>query len=139
MIELHPEIGHQILSGSRDPVMRLAATVALTHHERVDGGGYPRRLGRDQIPLSGRIAAVADVFDALTHARVYRPAVSIDEALSIVHDGGGSQFDLRVLDAFQAVLPKVLEIRRRYPNPAGQRLGSLYDSSGVGTRALARA
>ena len=138
MIELHPEIGHQILSGSRDSVMRLAATVALTHHERVDGGGYPRRLRRDDIPLAGRIAAVADVFDALTHDRVYRPALTIEDALAILREGRGTQFDPRVLDAFQVVLPKVLEIRRRYPNPAGHRPGSLYPSPAPGARALVR-
>src|SRR5260370_13806626 len=80
MIELHPEIGHQILSGSRDPVMRLAATVALTHHEWVDGFGYPHRLRGDAIPLPGRIAAVAAVFDALTPDRAYLPALPIPAA-----------------------------------------------------------
>lgn len=126
MIELHPEIGHQILSGSRDPAMRLAATIALTHHERVDGGGYPRGFRGRRIPLPGRIAAVADVFDALTHDRVYRQALSIDAALETVREGRGTQFDPDVLDAFEAVLPKVLELRDRYPNPAKHQLRTLH-------------
>jgi putative two-component system response regulator len=121
LIERHPEIGHQILASPSDPVLQLAATIALTHHERVDGRGYPGRLRGDQIPLPGRIAAVADVFDALTHDRVYRPALSVDDALSALRDGRGAHFDARVLDAFQAVLPKVLEIRRRYPDGVARR------------------
>jgi putative two-component system response regulator len=126
MIELHPEIGHQILSGSRDPAMRLAATIALTHHEWVDGRGYPRRLRGGRIPLPGRIAAVADVFDALTHDRVYRRALSIDVALETLREGRGIQFDSDVLDAFEAVLPKVLELRQRYPNPAKRQPRTLH-------------
>jgi HD-GYP domain-containing protein (c-di-GMP phosphodiesterase class II) len=115
MIERHPEIGHQILSGSSDPVMQLAATIALTHHERVDGHGYPRGLRGDEIPLAGRIAAVADVFDALTHARPYRPAMTVQDAIAVMRLGRGTQFDVRVLDAFEAVLPKALAIRRLVP------------------------
>jgi putative two-component system response regulator len=138
MIELHSEIGHQILSGSRDPVMRLAAIVALTHHEWVDGCGYPGRLRGDAIPLPGRIAAVADVFDALTHDRVYRAAVGIDGALAILEAGRGTQFDKRVLDAFQAVLPRVLEIRRRFPNPPGRQPGIPYPDASAGYPVLAR-
>jgi putative two-component system response regulator len=126
MIERHTEIGHQILSGPRDPVMRLAATIALTHHERVDGYGYPDALRADEIPLCGRIAAVADVFDALTHDRVYRPAMQIDDALTIINRESGTQFDKTVLAAFGAVLPDVLDIRRRYPNRAGDQPGSRY-------------
>jgi two-component system, response regulator RpfG len=131
IIERHPEIGYQILAGSRDPTMRLAATIALTHHERVDGRGYPRRLCGDRIPLSGRIAAVADVFDALTHDRVYRPALSVDGACSLLRDGRGTQFDARVLDAFERVLPGVVELQRRYPNPVGHQPGIRYSIQGV--------
>jgi response regulator RpfG family c-di-GMP phosphodiesterase len=124
IMERHTEIGSQILSGSSDPVMQLAATIALTHHERVDGGGYPGGLRDSQIPLSGRIAAVADVFDALTHDRGYRPAMRIDDALAIMHAQRGLQFDACVLDAFDDVLPRVLRVRHRYPNRAGsQSLG----------------
>ncbi len=131
MIELHPEIGHQILSGSRDPEMRLAATIALTHHERLDGRGYPRGLRGRRIPLPGRIAAVADVFDALTHDRVYRQALTIDAALETVRQGRGTQFDPDVLDAFEAVLPKVLALRDRYPNPATHQLRTLHTARPV--------
>jgi putative two-component system response regulator len=126
IMERHAEIGHEILSGSSDPVMRLAATIALTHHERVDGQGYPRGLNNRLIPLCGRIAAVADVFDALTHDRGYRPAMSIDDALLIMHRERGSQFDGCVLDAFSDVFPRVLKLRRTYPNSAKAQPGVRY-------------
>ena len=126
MIERHPEIGHQILTGSNDRVMVMAATIALTHHERVDGDGYPQGMRGDQIPLAGRIAAVADVFDALTHDRVYRPALDIDEALTIVREGRGYHFDPLVLDAFEAVLSSVIELRIRFPDAVSHEPGSRY-------------
>jgi DNA-binding NarL/FixJ family response regulator len=97
-------------------VFVLAANVALTHHERVDGRGYPRGLSGTSIPIEGRIAAVADVFDALTHDRVYRPAYEAGQALELLRDGRGSQFDETVLDAFESVLPEVLDTSRRYPD-----------------------
>jgi putative two-component system response regulator len=144
IMERHAEIGHEILSGSSDPVMQLAATIALTHHERVDGQGYPRGLRNGLIPLCGRIAAVADVFDALTHDRGYRPAMSIDDALLIMHQDRGSQFDCSVLDAFHEVFPRVLKVHRRYRNspkaPPGIRYrgGSPSTSNGRRMRSSAR-
>ena len=81
VVEAHTQIGYEILAGSDNPVLELAATVALTHHERFDGKGYPRGLKGKEIPEAGRIAAVADVFDALTNDRAYRSAFSIPEGL----------------------------------------------------------
>jgi HD-GYP domain-containing protein (c-di-GMP phosphodiesterase class II) len=121
MVERHAEIGHNILTRSSDPTMQLAATIALTHHERVDGQGYPRGLRGEQIPMPGRIAAVADVFDALTHDRVYRAALSVPQALSILEEGCGAHFDPRVLDAFAIVLSQVLDVRERHPDRLGPR------------------
>jgi putative two-component system response regulator len=118
IIETHVEIGYWILAGSSDPGTELAAMIALTHHERVDGTGYPSGLRGTKIPLAGRIAAVADVFDALTHDRVYRPAMSLKDAMSVLSEGRGTHFDVRVLDAFEAVLPQVLELRESYPDTA---------------------
>ena len=117
LIEAHAEIGYEILSGSDDPVLELAATVALTHHERFDGGGYPRGLKGEEIPLGGRIAAVADVFDALVHDRVYRPAIPVAEAVERIREGAGSQFDPEVVAAFEAVLPQVEAVLALYPDP----------------------
>lgn len=116
IIERHADIGHQILSGSTNPVLNLAATIARTHHERVDGEGYPRGLDAAHIPLAGRITAVADVFDALTHDRVYRDALTVGAALELMEEGDGSQFDAGILAAFRAVLPKIEQVRELYPD-----------------------
>ena len=99
LMERHVEVGHEMLAGSHDPVLRLAAVIALTHHERPDGTGYPNGLRGDGIPVEGRIAAVADVFDALTSDRVYRHALPVAVAFELMQQGRGTQFDPRVLDA----------------------------------------
>jgi putative two-component system response regulator len=98
-MQLHAQIGHDILAGSELDLLDLAATIAWTHHERFDGQGYPRRLEGRDIPLEGRIVAVVDVFDALTSDRPYRLALSQDEALALMNEGRGTQFDPIVLDA----------------------------------------
>jgi putative two-component system response regulator len=95
----HTEIGHYLLSSSKSELMGMAALVALTHHEWFDGAGYPRGLAGEEIPIEGRIVAVADVFDALISDRVYRPAFSLQEATETMKRGRGTQFDPAVLDA----------------------------------------
>jgi putative two-component system response regulator len=110
-MERHAEIGYRLLRGSRSPVLEAAAEIAWTHHERFDGCGYPRGLVGDAIPLSGRVAAVADVFDALTSERTYRPAFSVDDALAHLRDGRGTQFDPAVLDAFFASLDEITAVQ----------------------------
>ncbi len=102
VIESHAEIGFRMLAGSGEPLLDLAAVMARSHHERIDGSGYPYGLRGDRIPREGRIAAVADVFDALTNDRVFRPAYAVDEALRIIGDGRGTQFDEEVVDALLA-------------------------------------
>ena len=97
-MERHAEIGYRVLAGSSARLLQVAATIAWTHHEKFDGSGYPRGLAGDDIPLEGRIAAVADVFDALTRDRVYRPRLPREKAVSIMHEGRGSHFDPVVLD-----------------------------------------
>jgi putative two-component system response regulator len=104
LMERHAEIGYRILAGSRAELLRTAATIAWTHHERLDGSGYPRGLRGDEVPEEGRIAAVADVFDALTRDRVYRPRFARDDALEMLAGGRGRQFDPDVLDALAATL-----------------------------------
>jgi putative two-component system response regulator len=99
-MQRHAEIGYRILAGSSAALLQMAATIAWTHHEKFDGSGYPRGLAGDEIPLEGRIAAVADVFDALTRDRVYRPRLTREEALLILHEGRGTHFDPAVLDLF---------------------------------------
>jgi len=99
-MEEHAAIGHDMLVGSKLDLLDLAATIAWTHHERVDGTGYPRQLRRDEIPLAGRIVAVVDVYDALTSDRPYRGAMPHEQALTLLEAGRGTQFDPDVLDAF---------------------------------------
>jgi diguanylate cyclase (GGDEF)-like protein len=100
VMERHAEIGHRLLADSSSELLDVAATIALTHHERYDGTGYPQGLAGEAVPLEGRIAAVADVFDAITSNRVYRPALPLDEALDVMRAGRGTQFDPLVLDLF---------------------------------------
>ena len=114
-MQRHAETGFQILRGSGSRLLDLAASVARTHHERFDGSGYPRALSGEAIPIEGRIAAVADVFDALTSDRIYRPAMEVAQAIEIIRAERGRHFDPAVLDAFLEVLDEALEIRDRYP------------------------
>jgi putative two-component system response regulator len=100
LAERHAQIGHDIFSGSSSLLLTLAADIALTHHERVDGTGYPNGLEGDEIPIAGRIVAVTDVYDALTSDRPYRGALSDDEALQIMVAGRGTHFDAGLLDLF---------------------------------------
>ena len=100
IVQQHAAIGYRILAGSGSELLDVAATIALTHHERFDGGGYPHGLAGEEIPLAGRIAAVADVYDALTSRRVYRDALPAREATDLMRGASGAQFDPVVLEAF---------------------------------------
>jgi diguanylate cyclase (GGDEF)-like protein len=110
VMERHAEIGHRLLAHSSSELLDVAATIALTHHERYDGAGYPRQLAGEAIPLEGRIASVADVFDAITSNRVYRPALPLDQAIEVMRAGRGTQFDPLVLDLFLEALGDVRAI-----------------------------
>ena len=109
-MQRHAEIGHYVLSGTGADVYELGATIALSHHEWVDGSGYPQGLSDGEIPLEGRIAAVADVFDALTHERVYRGAFPPEDAADIMRGERNRHFDPEVLDVFLESLPEVIEL-----------------------------
>jgi putative two-component system response regulator len=113
-MECHAEIGHQLLCGSAIEVLEQAATIAWTHHERFDGDGYPRGLAREEIPLIGRIAAVADVFDALTTDRVYHSAISVVDAIATMTAERGHQFDPAVVDVLLTDLDAVKGIMVRF-------------------------
>ncbi len=116
VIQGHAEAGFAILSKSDFPLLRLAATIAHTHHECWDGTGYPLGLRGDAIPLVGRITAIADVFDALVSRRVYKPAMPLDRAVDVLRDGRGTQFDAELLDVFLDHLDEADRIRRDYPD-----------------------
>ncbi len=110
----HSILGVQILEGSDADSIKLAETIALTHHEKWDGSGYPKGLKSLEIPLAGRITAIADVFDALTSKRPYKEPFPLEKAFSIIREGRGSHFDPRVVDAFFAVEDEILSIKGRY-------------------------
>jgi len=111
VMELHTTVGYEILADSDSELLQLAATIALTHHERWDGAGYPRGLAGDQIPIEGRITAVADVFDALLSDRCYRSALTVDDAVEVMRDGRGTHFDPQVVDALLDNLEEALSLR----------------------------
>ncbi|HEX2056825.1 MAG TPA: HD domain-containing phosphohydrolase [Actinomycetota bacterium] len=114
IMEQHSEIGYRILSGSRSELLTLAAQIAWTHHERFDGNGYPRRIAGDDIPVEGRMAAIADVFDALTSNKVYKKASPVPQAVEIMREGRGSHFDGALLDLFLDSMDEVVRIKERY-------------------------
>ncbi|MEF8754865.1 MAG: HD domain-containing phosphohydrolase [Accumulibacter sp.] len=117
IIRTHPEIGASILAGDESDLLRLARTIALSHHEKWDGSGYPAGLAGLAIPQAGRIVAVADVFDALTSRRPYKRAWPVDEAVAWVIGSAGSHFDPEVIGCFQAHLPEIIAIRDQHQEP----------------------
>jgi putative two-component system response regulator len=117
IMQKHCEIGYRILAGSKSELLMRAASIAYTHHERFDGTGYPRGLSEDQIPIEGRIAAIADVFDALTSNRVYKRAFALGKAIETMKEGRGTQFDADLLDLFLGSLDAVLEIKGKHDEP----------------------
>ena len=114
IMQTHVEIGVEILSGSAFELMNMAAEIAQTHHEKWDGSGYPAGLSGNDIPLSGRIVALADVFDALTTERPYKKAWPLDDALDYIKEQSGKHFDPGLVEKFTVVLPEILNIREYY-------------------------
>ncbi len=110
VMQEHARIGWTILKDGASPVLHLAAQIAYAHHEKFDGSGYPVGLAGDAIPLGARIVAVADVFDALTHARPYKPAWDIEQASAYVRGNRGTQFDPACVDAFFARWDEIARI-----------------------------
>jgi len=114
IMKQHAAIGAQILEGSHAGLIRLAQVIALTHHEKWDGSGYPQGLKGRSIPLAGRITAIADVFDALTSKRPYKQPFSIEKSFTILREGRGLHFDPAVVDAFFAIEDEILTIKEKY-------------------------
>lgn len=110
LMQDHVKIGAQILSDSDSPLLQMAHEIALTHHEKFNGKGYPHGLKGEAIPLSGRIVAIADVFDALTSERPYKKAWSIEDTVALIEREQGEHFDPQVVKAFMQVLPKIKTI-----------------------------
>lgn len=113
VMRTHAQIGHEILRNSSSPLFKLAAEVALSHHEKWDGSGYPSGCRGTDIPESGRIVAIADVFDALTMVRPYKKAWSEEEAFDYIESQAGSHFDPELVAAFMAIRSEILAIKHK--------------------------
>jgi len=114
IMKTHVQIGAEILSNPRSHLIQLAHIMALSHHEKWDGSGYPNGLSKEDIPIEGRLIAVADVFDALTSERPYKKAWSIDDAVNYIFEQSGSHFDPAIPPLLKKILPKLLEIKSTF-------------------------
>ncbi len=121
IMKQHTVIGADILGEDESEVMTMAREIALSHHEKWDGSGYPHGLAGTDIPIAGRICAIADVFDALTSERAYKPAWSIEATTAWINDEAGKQFDPDLVGHFNAVLDEISEIRRKYADGEADR------------------
>ena len=121
VMRAHAVLGYELLKESSSPLLQAGAAIALGHHEKFDGSGYPQGLQGEKIPIFSRIVAVADVFDALSSARPYKRAWSVDEAADFLRAGRGGHFDPACVDAFLGAWPDVLEIRARFQDPEVKR------------------
>lgn len=118
VIKSHPLIGAQILEHPDSELLTVAREVALYHHEKWDGSGYPEGLAGENIPIAARIASIADVYDALVSVRPYKKAWSTEQALALFEEQKGKHFDPNVVEAFKRVLPQVIEIQKRLADKA---------------------
>lgn len=114
IVKTHSEIGYRILGDSLSEVLNLGGVISLTHHEKYNGKGYPNGLAGEAIPLVGRIAAICDVFDALTTKRVYKEAMGLDEAMAVLREERGQHFDPELVDLFVANLAVMVAIRDKF-------------------------
>jgi putative two-component system response regulator len=110
----HPEIGAEIIGEHDSPLLQVARTIALTHHEKWDGSGYPNQLKGEEIPLIGRIIAIVDVFDALTTARPYKKAWAVEEAIEHLQRESGRHFDPQLIPVFLKVMSDVIKVKQRW-------------------------
>ena len=123
LMQRHAEFGAEIIGEHPDPLLQLSRSIALTHHEKWDGSGYPNGLAGEAIPIEGRIVAVADVFDALTSVRPYKQAWSTADAMAYIEEQAGKHFDPELVRQFLHILPQVNEVREQYPETALQSEG----------------
>ncbi|MDH3318220.1 MAG: response regulator [Betaproteobacteria bacterium] len=119
-VRRHPQLGAEIIGEHQDPVLALAAKLALTHHERWDGTGYPKKLKGNDIPWPGRAMALVDAFESMTTTQFYRQKpLTIDEAAKLIKDGFGTQFDPSLAEAFAKALPMMRKVRDAYSDALG--------------------
>ncbi len=117
IMQKHPEIGAEILRQSDSELMRKSAIIALSHHEKYDGSGYPRGLKGEEIPIEGRIVALADVFDALASKRPYKKAWTLEDIFELIDQSNGTHFDPKIVAAFYRGKEEILEVYHRFQEP----------------------
>ncbi len=122
-MQRHPELGAEIIGEHKDPVLALARILSLTHHERWDGSGYPKKLKGSEIPWPGRVMAIVDAFESMTTTQFYRQKpFSIEEAAKAVKEGFGKQFDPSLAEAFDKALPVMRKVRETYSDSLGDMI-----------------
>jgi len=129
IMKTHAKIGADIIGDFDSDLMKIAREIALTHHEKWDGSGYPNNLEGEGIPIEGRICAICDVFDALTSQRPYKDAWPIEKAVDLINENSGSYFDPELVHLFNKILPDVMDIREKYSDVTGDSIP--YVQSGV--------
>lgn len=118
IMERHCEFGARIIGEHQDPLLRMARSVALTHHEKWNGTGYPQGLGEEDIPLEGRIVAIADVFDALTSERPYKEAWPVNKAVGLIREEAGRHFDPALVSIFLGRLNEIMAVMHAHADPS---------------------
>ena len=113
-IRRHPKIGAEIIGEQGHPLLKLARTLALTHHERWDGSGYPQGLKGDAIPWGGRVMAIVDAFESMTTTQFYREALPVERAEGEIIRGAGTKYDPKLVEAFRKALPVMKKVRETY-------------------------
>jgi len=116
IMETHVEIGVDIIGQFDSPMLEMARRIAETHHEKWDGSGYPNKMVGEDIPIEGRIAAICDVFDALTSERPYKDAWPLEKAVSFLEENAGSHFDPNLVQLFVSIIPDVVALREQHPD-----------------------
>jgi response regulator RpfG family c-di-GMP phosphodiesterase len=120
VMQSHARIGYDMLKDSSSGYLQMAAVIALGHHEKYDGSGYPTGLRGEHIPLEARIVAIADVYDALTSVRPYKPAWPVEEALAYMNEHAGVHFDPKLVEILGREREEVLSIGERFADQQGQ-------------------
>lgn len=117
IMQTHAQIGADILADDESDLLQMAHVIALTHHEKWNGKGYPNDLAGEDIPLVGRVCALADVFDALTSVRPYKKAWSVEDSVKLIKEERGEHFDPQLVGYFLELLPEIVEIKEKYAEP----------------------
>jgi cyclic di-GMP phosphodiesterase len=136
-VKRHPEIGAEIIGEHEDPLLKLARSLALTHHEYWDGGGYPKGLKGEAIPWAGRVMAIVDHFESMTTTQFYRDALSIEQAAAEIEKAAGSKFDAKLVEAFRKALPLMKKVRETYSDALGDLINLDFSPTRDGAAAPA--